>query len=218
MSLRDQLQKAGLASKKDAKKAANSVRLERRKSLQEERQGIAKEDEVIKTIKETTHDRKERDKQLNLEVEQRRREQEKVHQAREIVLTHDIRDRYANLVYHFVIGGRQIRAIDVTQIQLRKLAEGEMGIATLDQSEDVEFYLLPATDCRKIEALHPGLVVCLHEPLAEGETLDYSLVEEEYYSAIFHEEMQKRAGQRSNSSSSQKFRYDDQRKMRFAAS
>ena len=217
MSLRDQLQKAGLASKKDAKKAANAVRSERRKTLQDERQGIAKEDEVAQKIKEEIEERKERDKQLNQQIEQQRREQEKVYQAREIVLTHDVKDRYANLVYRFAIDGFHIRAIMVTHLQLRKLAEGEMGIASPDRNIDGEFYLLTAANCRKVEALHPGLVLCLHEQLPEGETLDYSFVDEEYYLALFDEELQKRARHSSstNASRHQRFGQDDQRKIRF---
>ena len=214
MSLRDQLQKAGLASKKDAKKAANAVRVERRKTLQEERQGIASEDEVSAKIKEELQERKERDKLLNQQQEQQRREQEKVYQAREIVLTHDLRDRYGNLDYRFVVNAVYIRAIKVTMLQLRKLAEGELGIVALG-GENEGYYLLTAADCHKVEALHPGLIVCLHGPLAESESLDYSFVEEEYYMVLFEEELQKRGRHGASSSRGQSFRLDDQRKMRF---
>jgi uncharacterized protein YaiL (DUF2058 family) len=218
MNLRDQLLKAGLASKKQAKQAETSARLERRKNLKEEREtGLSKEDEIKQLVKKEQEERKERDRELNLELEKQRREQEKFYQAQEIVISNDERDRHADLTYRFVVDNVFIRSILVTPLQLRKLAEGELGIARLAKDEDHEkFYLLAKEDCLRVKNLTPDMIICLHPSLQEGETLDYSWVDDEYFRKLFQEEYLRRSRLRTSQRDNyQRFRKDEQKQAHF---
>lgn len=174
MSLRDQLQKAGLASKKQLKKANKSSRVEARKKVKAKKKGLDTEDEVTKKINEDMEARKEQDKQLNIQREKEKAEREQLWRAREIIMTRDLRQRWGDVVYRFVIKGSKIDSIIVTDEQQKQLAAGKLGIATTALGDENDYFLLKTEDCKFVKTIREDLVICLHPPRAEGEE------EEEY--------------------------------------
>ncbi|MBF0441473.1 MAG: DUF2058 family protein [Oligoflexales bacterium] len=176
MNLRDQLLKAGLVSKKQAKKAENTARVENRKKTKAMKNIDSPEElesEAIKKYKAEIEERKIKDKELNAQIERERKEREKVYRAKEIIIMRDQRDSWnADIVYRFVVDGDQIHSIVVTESQQQQLAEGTMGIARIITKNDEEYYLLSLDDCRLVNSLKEGLVVCLHPLLQPGEVYE----------------------------------------------
>lgn len=164
MNLRDQLVKAGLRSKKDAKKAANKVKNEKKKKQKAVKKGEDFETEseaISKNIKEQKAKSKERDLELNKKIEKEREEKEKKYRAVEIIYSNQVYELNASNCYYFIENQLVVRSIYVTDSQLFQLSHGLMGIAreTLDSTD---YKLVPYSECLRVIELFPELVVCLH--------------------------------------------------------
>ena len=153
MSLRDQLLKSGVVNKKQAQKAANAARQEKRQKNPA--------DDVALAIQKELDERRERDRQLNREREEQRRLRETANQVREIILTNDCRDRYGDETYFFVLGAVQIRSIRVTDDQRAQLARGQLGVCNAEP-EGEDFHIVTREQCERVRAIAPKLVIVLH--------------------------------------------------------
>ena len=174
MSLRDQLLKAGVASKKQARKAENAIKKEKKKKRKKD--GPTESEQISEQLADQRKKSKERDKELNRQIEDNRREREKIFQAKEIIVSRDRRDPYGKIKYYFSLKSNQIKSIDISQSQLSLLTKGKMGIAVCTDKADEEdlFFLLEAQDCSRIKGMLPQLIVCHHDsPLTTEEEKQY---------------------------------------------
>lgn len=166
MSLRDQLLKSGLASKQQAKKAARVAKKMQHEKRKAQKQGkdlssVEGVEDLSKEIEAQKAAMKERDRRLNQEIEEQRRAREKKYRAAEIIISRDISEKSSRTrPYYFVVQGKIIHSIDVTDFQQAHLEEGQMAIATLN---DDRYYLLTHDDCLQILQLYPDYIVCFHQ-------------------------------------------------------
>lgn len=163
-NLREQFLKAGLVSKKQAKKAENIVKVDNKKKQKAVKKGLISADEesdAIKQYKQEMEDRKKLDQELNAEIERKRKAKEQVYRAKEVIITRDQTEKWdASIVYRFIVDQVKIHKVMVTPRQQQMLAEGYMGIAKVAENE--HYYLLGRADCKLVMGLAEDLVVCLH--------------------------------------------------------
>ncbi|MFW7380293.1 MAG: DUF2058 family protein [Oligoflexus sp.] len=167
MSLRDQLLKSGLANKQQAKKASRAAKKAEHAKRKAQTGGAAASDveggeDLSAEIQKKQQLMKERDRQLNLEIEQQRRLREQTYRAAEIIVSRDLLEanNRNTTPYYFVVDGKVIHSIPVTDYQQAHLEEGRMAIATL---HDDRYYLLELDDCLQILDLKPDYIVCFHQ-------------------------------------------------------
>lgn len=173
MSLRDQLVKAGLRSKKDAKKAANKLKVEKKKKRKAQKKGEAfatEAEQLSAQIAAKQKDQVERDRELNASI---RAEQERAEQrirAGEIIYSNAIYEKRPDNAYYFVeaVGEQKfVRMVKTTDKQVNQLAKGLLGIVKEELGSSA-FRILPAEDCARVKELVPELIICLH-PAGEAE-------------------------------------------------
>lgn len=161
MSLRDQLLKAGVASKKQAKKAASEAKLEKRKkNKQKKAKGTPQEkDEIQLELEKKRVAQKERDRELN----KAREEQRQIHEMRarisNIINSGAIYDLKADVDYFFLVNDTVIKKVRVNEEQMTKLSKGLLGI--VEWNED--FHILTQDKCSKISEFMPHAIRCLHK-------------------------------------------------------
>lgn len=168
MSLRDQLLKAGLANKQQAKKAARAAKKMQHKKLKakaDDPSAAQDDDDLSKEIQAKLSAQKERDKKLNEEIERQRREREKVFRAGDLIVSRDLIESSSySQPYYFLVNEKYIHSIQVSDYQQAHLENGRMGIAS---PNDGRYYLLSLDDCLEVMKLAPEYVLCLH-PAEEG--------------------------------------------------
>tara|TARA_B100000902_G_scaffold334337_1_gene333444 strand:- start:51 stop:542 length:492 start_codon:yes stop_codon:yes gene_type:complete len=160
MSLRDQLLKAGVASKKQAKKASHEAKQQqRKKNKKKKKKGqLEAKDDVKIAIEQKKAEQKERDKKLNQVREEERRVHELRSQISNIINSHASFDLRANCDYHFIVEDTLIKKVRVNEKQAESLAKGNFGI--LEWGE--EFHILNREKCLKIREFEPNINLCLH--------------------------------------------------------
>lgn len=163
MSLRDQLQKAGLANKKQARKAKNAARKEASAKRKKERQGQSTEDELTLEIKKKQEAQKAKDLELNRQIVAERERREKIFQIADILLSHDqtIMGYSADETYYFVVEESQIHRVLVSAQQQKSLSKGKLAIVKGGPVDD-SYRLLHIDQATKIRSLDPSLIACLH--------------------------------------------------------
>ena len=153
MSLQDQLLKAGLADKKQAKKARQEKRAARKKN-----KGKAVEPRINRTRKEAAA-KAERSRELNRRINREKARLENLAQARQLISHHRLNlDKYED-PYYFAVG-RKIKKIYVNGDIAGKLSRGSLAIVTADGA----FEIVPARVARKIAARDRDSLLVLHEP------------------------------------------------------
>lgn len=167
MSLRDQLVKAGLRSKKDAKKAANKLKVEKKKKRKAQKKGEAftTEAEQLKAdIAAQKQEQVARDKELNATIRAEQQKAEQRIRAGEIIYSNSVFEKRPDNPYYFVeaVGETKfVRMIKTTEKQVNQLAKGLLGIVK-EELGSSEFRILPAADCARVSELMPELIICLH--------------------------------------------------------
>lgn len=173
MSLRDQLVKAGLRSKKDAKKAANKLKVEKKKKRKAQKKGeefTTEAEQLAADIAAKQQQQLERDKQLNADIRAEQESAEKRIRAGEIIYSNAVFEKRPDNSYYFVeqIEERRfVRMVRTTEKQVNQLAKGLLGIVKEELGSD-RFKILPAADCARVQELMPELIICLHPA---GETV-----------------------------------------------
>lgn len=164
MSLRDQLLKAGLANKKQAKKAAKAAKKKQHESLKHSHeQEIPKTpgDDISAAIEQQQLERKLKDQALNKKIIEEQESREHLYRASEIIVSRDLMDQRPNHTpYYFLIQKSVLKHIYASDLQHSKLASGEYGIATTGPDR---FYLLRRADCEIVRQIHPKFIACLHD-------------------------------------------------------
>ena len=162
-SLKDQLLKAGIASRKQAKEAE----LEQRRKRKQGQKGPSKEElDRAAAIEAARLEKLEKDRQLN---ERRKREQaERALRAeiRQMADQHAIQPpRDADLRYNFVWKNR-IQSLWIDEPLRRQLVVGTVSVVVLGD----EFVLVPAAIAERIGQRNPGAVVQRgREPAAKSD-------------------------------------------------
>lgn len=151
-SLKDQLLKAGIASRKQAKEAE----LEQRRKRKQGQKGPAKEDlERAAAIEAARLDKLEKDRQLNERRRQEQAERALRAEIRQLAEQHAIQPpREADLRYNFVWKNR-VRSLWVDAPLRTQLVAGTLALVALDE----EFVLVPAAVAERVRQRDPGAVV-----------------------------------------------------------
>ena len=94
--------------------------------------------------------------------EEKRSQHEKTHQARNIISSHSLDEFKANQPYYFVVNGKTIHKIMVTEDQVSLLEVGQLGIVRIEHGMD-DYTLVSKANYQKIGELDPRYLVCHHE-------------------------------------------------------
>ncbi len=169
-SLREQLRKAGLATKKQAKAAEHEMRQRAKQARKQQAPDEAPSDaEVI--AEEAAKARREkaaRDKELNRRREEERIRREAEAQVRDWLTSHRIAHFKGSVAHHFADAGR-VKQLEVTEEIHHALATGRLAVATLDG----QYVVIPAAVAEKIIERAPEYVVLLNAPPSEGKREEY---------------------------------------------
>lgn len=153
-SLQEQLLKAGIVDKKQAKK----IQHEKRKAAKSAPKGQVQLDEDKERARQALAEKAERDRQLNRE--QQAASEKKAIQAQIIQLIEMNRiDRQGGDVPYQFTDGKKIKKIFVTAKLQNELVRGQLAIARLGES----YELLPAAAAGKIMQRDEQAIVLLNE-------------------------------------------------------
>jgi len=166
-SLRDQMLKAGLVSKKDAKRVAHSQRVETKETGREEMERRAAEERAA--IARQAEEQRERDRQTAAKLKAEQDAREQTIQAEVRVTAHiegamregRLEHWEGNRAYYFVARDREIEFLSVSDDSARRLAEGKAAIVrTMDPK--APYTLLHAGGAQQLKEVAPERVVVWH--------------------------------------------------------
>lgn len=155
---REQLLKAGLATKKQAKAAAheeNIARRQRRKELDGAEDGPTAEQVAAQ---KATEEKRARDRQLNLEREAEARAQALHAQSDELIKQNAIKKVKGNVEYKFADEGKVKRLFVSNEVQLA-LRDGATGIVWGSGG----YHLVPRAIAEKIAERTPDRLILLND-------------------------------------------------------
>lgn len=173
MGLRDQLLKAGLVSKKQAKQADAASRKhdhDIRKNKEAAVQAEADRKAEIERIESELLEKREQDKQRNLELEAARKEREKLFRCRQLMRSNRLNEHTANIPYFFPEENKFVRKVLVNAFQREMLARGKYAIGRPEEGVD-EFFILPSHTADTVVSLRPEMILLKHPPLDDAEEL-----------------------------------------------
>lgn len=173
MSLRDQLLKAGLVSKKQAQKAEAMDRKQSHDSKKNKELADvlnAEKQSEIDKIEEEKNKRKDLDKELNKQRDLLIYQRESFYRTRQILNSNCLNDRSANEPYYFEESGK-IRKVMVTPWQREMLARGKLGIGRPLDDVD-EFFIIPLFAAKIIKDIAPQRLLTLYPELDDTQEID----------------------------------------------
>lgn len=156
LSIQEQLLKAGLVDKKQAKKADH----EKRVKNQKKRKGRAPtEDSEKQRLQQQQIERAEQDRQLNAERNQQARRKADLAAAQQLIATNCSPIETGDAVYHYVAAG-EIKKIALPQVIADKLAAGRIGLA-MHNGEPV---LIPVDTVTKVLQRDEESILVYNDP------------------------------------------------------
>lgn len=155
---RDQLLKAGLATKKQAKAAAHEENVSRRKRRKDHAGPANEETPEQVAAREAIEAKRERDRQLNLEREAAQQAQARHAQSDDLIRQHRIRDFKGTIEYKFPDEGK-VKTLLVTREIQKGLGGGELGIVWGEGG----YHLVPREAAERIEERTPDRLVLLFD-------------------------------------------------------
>lgn len=163
MSLREQLLKAGVVSKKDVKKAEHDLKTERRQAQGHKRANseLRAEEEARRAAAEEAVRQKKAAERA--EREAAKAEHERLWQIRQIIDKNAIRSR-GKVRYHFRKPDGRVGRVEVSDGVAWKLRCGEAAIAlraAVRDGEDERIVLISAAAARRLAEVSPGTVLHL---------------------------------------------------------
>ena len=156
LSLQDQLLKAGIADKKQAKKANQEKRIKRKKN-----KGTKTTPEVNQT-REKQLAQAERSRELNRRSNREKENKEKLAQVKLLIEENRLDLNKYEDPYYFKVG-KKIKKLYVNGEITQKLGRGHLAIVTLDSVYEI----VPAKVARQILDRDPDALVVLHNPEEE---------------------------------------------------
>ena len=159
MSLRDQLLKAGLASKKDVRRANQELRSERKhdQGHREKKRDVeaaeaaeraAAEEQALKERAAARHDR-----------EAVREEHDREHRIRQIVLKNRLGGKGSVPFFHKTADGRHLHRLDVNDRMAFGLRCGELAVAALPEPDGTSYHVIRLKAADKLAEIAPETVV-----------------------------------------------------------
>jgi uncharacterized protein YaiL (DUF2058 family) len=152
-SLQDQLLKAGLANKKQAKQAKEH----KRKTTKQKRSGQAVDEQQQQqaALEAARKAKAERDRELNLQRQQEQAEKAAQAEVRQLIESHRLAlPHNAELRYNFAHGSK-IHHLYLDQKLIDRLARGQLRIAFLDDS----YHLVPAEIVERVEQRQANVIL-----------------------------------------------------------
>lgn len=156
LSLQDQLLKAGIADKKQAKKANQEKRVKRKKN-----KGKKKTPEINQTRQAQLAQAK-LSRELNRQANQEKEKQEKLAQVKQLIEENRLDLGKYEAPYYFKVG-KKIKKLYVNDDITQKLGRGQLAIVTLDSVYEI----VPAKVASQIVDRDPDSLVVLHKPEEE---------------------------------------------------
>ncbi len=173
MSLKDQLLKAGLVSKKQAQQAESNKRKQEHdaKKNAELAQKLNQSQQIeLERIAEEKRFQQERDKELNKKRDALIAQREHIYRAIQAINSKSLNTREASEPYYFA-QGRCVKKVMVTPWQREMLARGKCGIA--QPHPDVqEFVIIPLATAHLIRDIYAEKLIVLHPAIDDSEELD----------------------------------------------
>ncbi len=157
LSLQDQLLKAGIADKKQAKKAMHEKRAKR---IQNKGKDTTPE---INQARQEQLAQAKRSQELNLQLNQEKERQEKLSQVRQLIETNRLKlDKYEE-PYYFKVG-KKIKKLYVNEDIAQQLSRGELAIVSFDD----RFEIVPDKVARQIADRDQESLVVIHTTETDG--------------------------------------------------
>ncbi|WP_111656115.1 DUF2058 domain-containing protein [Isoalcanivorax indicus] len=156
-SLKDQLLKAGLADKKQARRAEH----EKRQAQQRKAKGQAVDDQV--DVRAAREAQAERSRALNAEREAQTRARALAAEVAQIIATNKLPREGGEAPYQFA-DQRKVQKIYVPQAMIEPLARGQLGVVRQDDRYEV----VPRETALRLRERSPEVVVALHEKTASS--------------------------------------------------
>lgn len=179
MSLRDQLLKKGLASKKDLRRVNQQSKKKRKKQ-----QGAKRKNSVVEREEQAARQaREERERQERLEARQKaeavRDRYERALQIRNVLLGNRVQGRGDHPFFVKGPDGRKLQRLGVKRAVAEKLSSGALAVAALDLGNRHELVLIGAEAARKLTELGAGGLI-LHWARGEAEPGDGLLLDRDW--------------------------------------
>lgn len=153
LSLKDQLLKAGVVNKKQAKKAAHDKRSSKKKN-----KGKVPVPQINKTLQEQQAKEK-RNHELNQQRNKDKLKQEGLAQVKQLIETNCLKLDDGDDPYYFKVG-KMIKKLYVTREISSKLTTGMLAIVKRDD----HFVIVPSKVVKQIAERDPDTFVVLHDP------------------------------------------------------
>lgn len=151
--LQEQLLKAGLASKKQAKKAEHEKRISRKQN-----QGESPAVVIADKVRQEQAAQAMRNRELNLQHLEEARLREQKAQVKQLIETSRLPRDERGEPYHFVEQNK-IKRLFVSEEMTDQLSRGQLAIVKLGPGYEV----IPAKVARQIASRDPAAVVVFHE-------------------------------------------------------
>ena len=153
LSLKDQLLKAGVVNKKQAKKAAHEKRSSKKKN-----KGKPTAPKVNKSLMEQQA-REKRNHELNQKRNKEKLKHEHLAQVKQLIKTNRLKLEDGDDPYYFKVG-KTIKKLYVNKEISSKLTSGLLAIV----KNDDHFAIVPSKVAKQIADRDPDTFVVLHEP------------------------------------------------------
>ncbi len=150
MSLRDQLLKAGVATKKQHQQVRTQKRKQRKNTNKITDQPMQKD-----IISGATQEQKDRDKTLNLQLEQMREKKSLEAQIKQLITSNAIEQKKGEKPFRF-IHENKIKTLHFSDSQIDKIIHGNIAIASIKVDE---YYLIPWQVAEKIEKKQASAII-----------------------------------------------------------
>ncbi len=157
LSLQDQLLKAGIADKKQAKKANQEKRVRRKKNKGK------KETPEINQTRQAQLTQAERSRELNRQSNQEKEKQHRLAQVKQLIEMNRLDLNKHETPYYFKVD-QKIKKLYVNDEITKKLSRGQLAIVTLNRAYEI----VPAKVARQIVDRDPDSLVVLHTPEQES--------------------------------------------------
>ena len=173
MSLRDQLLKTGLVSKKklktfeaDSKKKNYSAKHNQKVAQElEQKKNLELEEAFLEKQKQQS-----KDKELNKKIYTELLERENVNRAKMLIRSHNLLDKRGPISYYFESNGRVERLL-VTFWQKELLSKGELAIVSrvVRENREDDFALVSLNIAKSLSELSPSSILVLHDKISSEE-------------------------------------------------
>lgn len=176
MSLKDQLLKSGLVSKKQLQKSEASKKKQEHDSKKNSQLAQKLNEEKLKDaaiIEEERLKRQELDKELNKKRDALILQREHYFRAIQLINSNSLNSRSAPENYYFA-ENNFIRKVVVTPWQREMLARGKFGIAKPNDDLN-EYIIIPLAIARVLQDIAPLMLIVLHSEIDDTVELDLSI-------------------------------------------